>query len=97
MGTPPELSGRARGAACLLIVALAPSKPEVLKTGLARFQRGVSPQDHILALKQLALLLKAGVPLVQGIGTLKNQATHPVLGAAFADMEKRLRTGEDQS
>jgi len=78
----------------LLIVALAPGKQETQKTGMARFRRGVSAQDHILALKQLALLLKAGVPLVQGIGTLKNQATHPVLGTAFADMEKRLRTGE---
>ena len=78
----------------LLLVALAPSKPEALKTRMTRFRRGVSIQDHILALKQLALLLKAGVPLVQGISTLKNQASHPILGAAFTDMEKRLRTGE---
>jgi general secretion pathway protein F len=78
----------------LLLVSLAPAKADLLKTRLARFQRGVSAQDRILALKQLALLLKAGVPLVQGIGTLKNQATHPVLGAAFGEMEKRLRSGE---
>jgi len=78
----------------LVLLNLSPSKAEALKGSFARFQRGVTAQDRILAMKQLSLLLKAGVPLVQGIGTLKNQATHPVLGTAFADMEKRLRTGE---
>ncbi len=78
----------------LTLVNLAAVKPEVLKTGLALLRRSVTVQDHLLALKQLALLLKAGVPLVQGIGTLKNQATHPSLALAFAEMEKRLRGGD---
>lgn len=78
----------------LTVVSLAGAKPTAAKTGALSFQRGVTVQDRILALKQLALLLKAGVPLVQGIGTLKNQATHPTLAEAFAGMEKRLRTGD---
>lgn len=78
----------------LTVVSLAGAKPQAAKTGAFGFQRGVTAQDRILALKQLALLLKAGVPLVQGIGTLKNQATHPTLAEAFAGMEKRLRTGD---
>jgi general secretion pathway protein F len=78
----------------LTVVSLAASASQALRTGRFSFQRGVGTQDRILALKQLALLLKAGVPLVQGIGTLKNQATHPVLAEAFANMEKRLRTGD---
>jgi general secretion pathway protein F len=79
----------------LTLVALAAAKQaHAAKTGLFRLQRSVTAQDRILALKQLALLLKAGVPLVQGIGTLKNQATHPTLATAFAGMEKRLRTGD---
>ncbi len=60
----------------------------------ALFQRRMTIQDKILALKQLALLLKSGVPLVQGIGTLKGQASHPTLASAFAEVEKRLRGGE---
>ncbi|MGE0282448.1 MAG: type II secretion system F family protein [Rhodospirillaceae bacterium] len=78
----------------LTVVSLATAATQVAKTGILNFQRGVSTQDRILALKQLALLLKAGVPLVQGIGTLKNQAAHPVLAEAFAAMEKRLRGGD---
>jgi len=78
----------------LTLVSLSASKPEALKSTFALFQRPATAQDHILTLKQLALLLKAGVPLVQGIGTLKNQAAHPSLAKAFADMEKRLRGGD---
>src|SRR4051812_39210391 len=77
----------------LTLVSLALAKQE-MRARLAGLQRRASVQDRILALKQLALLLKAGVPLVQGIGTLKNQATHPTFSAAFGEMEKRLRSGE---
>jgi len=78
----------------LTLVSLAAAKPPAAKAGLFNIQRGVTAQDRILALKQLALLLKAGVPLIQGIGALKNQASHPVLTEAFAGMEKRLRAGD---
>jgi len=76
-------------------VSLTAARAEILKkTGLTLLNRSVTVQDRILALKQLALLLKAGVPLVQGIGTLKNQATHPTLAIAFGNMEKQLRAGD---
>lgn len=78
----------------VISLAAATVKTQTAKAGLFNLQRGPSVQDRILALKQLALLLKAGVPLVQGIGTLKNQAGHPVLAEAFAGMEKRLRGGD---
>jgi general secretion pathway protein F len=79
----------------LTVISLAiAAKPQPAKTGVLNLQRTATVQDRILALKQLALLLKAGVPLVQGIGTLKNQAAHPTLAEAFAGMEKRLRTGD---
>jgi len=78
----------------LTLVSLAAAKPPAAKAILFNIQRGVTAQDRILALKQLALLLKAGVPLIQGIGALKNQASHPVLTEAFAGMEKRLRAGD---
>ena len=78
----------------LTLISLSGAGREPLKARASLFQRGVTAQDRILALKQLALLLRSGVPLVRGIGTLKNQTSHPILSKAFADMEKRLRGGE---
>lgn len=78
----------------LTLVSLVAARQQTGKTGLFNIQRGLTAQDRILALKQLALLLKAGVPLIQGIGALKNQASHPILTEAFAGIEKRLRSGE---
>ncbi len=78
----------------LTLVELAPARTEATAGSAFLRRRGVTDQDRILALKQLSLLLKAGVPLVQGIGTLKGQATHPLLSTAFGEMEKRLRTGD---
>lgn len=78
----------------LALVDLKPVRLEGLKSGPLLRQRGVTAQDRILVLKQLALLLKAGVPLVQGIGTLKNHAPHPLLAAALGEIEKRLRAGD---
>lgn len=90
----PREAQRALEGQGLTLVELSPARPEALKGGGFLSRRGVTPQDRILALKQLALLLKAGVPLVQGIGTLRTQASHPILTKAFGDMEKRLRTGD---
>lgn len=68
----------------------------VSATPAARGSRSRKPptaQDHILSLKQLSLLLNAGVPLVQAVATLKSQGIHPALSLAFQDIEKRIRTG----
>jgi general secretion pathway protein F len=78
----------------LTLVSLSLASQESAKTWGTLFQRRLTAQDRILSLKQLALLLRSGVPLLQGIGTLKGQASHPVLSKAFTDMEKRLRGGE---
>ncbi|HCX15174.1 MAG TPA: type II secretion system F family protein [Rhodospirillaceae bacterium] len=78
----------------LTLVSLSTARQELLKRPGTLFQRGVTAQDRILALKQLALLLRSGVPLVQAISTLKGQATHPALSKAFGDMERHLRSGE---
>jgi general secretion pathway protein F len=79
----------------LTLLSLSAADREPLKAGaISFFQRSVTAQDRILALKQLALLLRSGVPLVQAISTLKNQASHPTLSKAFNGMEKRLRGGE---
>ncbi len=78
----------------LTLLSLSEVREDSKKITSALFQRRLTAQDRILAIKQLALLLRSGVPLVQGIGTLKGQSTHPTLSTAFGEMEKRLRSGE---
>lgn len=58
------------------------------------FQGRPSPQEIMLSLKQLALLLTSGVPMIRAIETLKGQSLHPDISAGFADLERRLRSGQ---
>ena len=57
------------------------------------FRQNPTDQDHILTIKQMALLLNAGVPLISGIDTLKGQSIHPKLSDAFEQLAKSLRSG----
>src|SRR6202012_5010392 len=68
----------------LAVVELAPAKAGTPTGPAALLRGGVTIQDRILTLKQLALLLKSGVALVSGISTLKTQAMHPAMTVAFA-------------
>lgn len=58
------------------------------------FQRPPQTQEILLSLKQLALLLTSGVPMIRAIETLKQQNLHPVISSGFADLERRLRSGQ---
>jgi general secretion pathway protein F len=58
------------------------------------FKRRPQNQEIVLSLKQLALLLTSGVPMIRAIETLKQQKLHPEISAGFADLEKRLRGGQ---
>ena len=57
------------------------------------FRNSPTDQDYILTVKQMALLLNAGVPLISGIDTLKTQSIHPFLTKAFEQLAKSLRSG----
>jgi general secretion pathway protein F len=78
----------------LALVTLARARAPTTSAAKVLLRRGVTTQDRILVLKQLALLLRSGVALVTGIATLKSQSMHPVLSQGFAAMEKRLRSGD---
>ena len=58
------------------------------------FQRRPQTQEITLALKQLSLLLTSGVPMIRAVETLKQQNLHPEISKGFADLERRLRTGQ---
>lgn len=55
--------------------------------------RPPSDQAYILTVKQLSLLLNAGVPLITAVETLKSQGLHPDIAKGFEAMSKALRAG----
>jgi general secretion pathway protein F len=58
------------------------------------FQRGPSGRDDALLMEQLALLLSAGIPLLDAVASLRGQALHPSYVESLATIEKRLRSGQ---
>ncbi|MEQ9445257.1 MAG: type II secretion system F family protein [Rhodospirillaceae bacterium] len=74
-------------------VSLERQKPKKNRASLLSGKRAPSPQDYILTVKQLALLLNSGVPLITAVDTLKSQGLHPQLIEAFESMSKALRSG----
>ena len=75
-------------------VTMSPVRPAIRgKEGLT-WKRAPSDQDYILTLKQMSLLLSAGVPLITGIETLRSQSIHASLTLAFETLSKALRSGE---
>jgi len=83
---------RALEARSLLPVSLATAKPAAVRTSW--FQRPPSANDDALLVEQMALLLCAGIPLLDAVASLKTQALHPSFVAALAEVERRLRAGE---
>jgi general secretion pathway protein F len=64
------------------------------KTGRTRlFNRGPSAKDRLLTLRELALLLRAGLPLVDAVKAIGENAAHEILRTAFAAIGQRLRGG----
>jgi general secretion pathway protein F len=68
------------------------ARPKAKSTTL--FQRGPTPRQDALLVQQLALLLCAGIPLLDAVSSLRGQALHPDYVGALANIERRLRSGE---
>jgi general secretion pathway protein F len=47
-----------------------------------------------IATRQLAILLRSGIPLVEGLTALIDQVEHPDLKAAFTEARNRVNEGE---
>jgi general secretion pathway protein F len=83
---------RAIEAQGLAPLSILPAKPAVRSWVL--FQGRPKNQEIVLSLKQLSLLLTSGVPMIRAIETLKQQQLHPDISSGFADLERRLRSGQ---
>ena len=60
---------------------------------LGRLFRRISPMDVAVSTRQLAVLLRAGVPLVEALGALIEQLDQPELKAAFTDTRNQVNEG----
>jgi general secretion pathway protein F len=60
----------------------------------ARFSRGLTNRDCILAMGELATLVEAGVPLGETLSVLAERNDKPEIVAAFVEMDRRLKRGQ---
>ena len=58
-----------------------------------RLFRRVSPMDVAVATRQLSVLLRSGVPLVEALNALIEQLDQPELKAAFTDTRNQVNEG----
>lgn len=65
------------------------AKPTRLRGGGGR----VSARDMALTTRQLAVLLRAGMPLVEALAAMIEQTTRPRLRAAFYDIRDKVNAG----
>ena len=61
------------------------------------FQRPVNTQDLLLFCRQMATLLKAGVPILRALNGLQESATHAGFGRVLASLQQSLSSGRDLS
>jgi len=60
-----------------------------------RIFRRVSPMDVAVATRQLSVLLRSGVPLVEALSALIEQLDHPELKNAFTDTRNQVNEGSN--
>jgi general secretion pathway protein F len=58
------------------------------------FRAAPSARDDALLMEQLALLLCAGIPLLEAVASLRNPGQHPAYIEGLALIERKLRAGE---
>lgn len=61
--------------------------------GGRRKKTRVKPGDFLLFNQQLSALLRAGIPVLQSIGLLKNRSQSSALRTMLADVEEKIKSG----
>jgi type II secretory pathway component PulF len=69
-------------------------KPEARRGSSIFRPRGVSARDVTVFSRQLASLLKAGVPILRALTTIRDQTSKPDFRRVVEDVEQRIRRGE---
>lgn len=92
-GVADQLSGM--GYIPVLIEEQAPSRLSGIDLN-ALFTK-VTPQDLIVFSRQLATLMSAGIPFIQGLLTLEKQSENPLLKAAISQVRRDVEGGSSFS
>ncbi|MDR3688786.1 MAG: type II secretion system F family protein [Fimbriimonas sp.] len=61
------------------------------------FVRKPTLQDMVIATRQLATMMRAGMPMMETLNLVSSQVTKPTLKVAFRDLEKAVSGGESLS
>src|SRR5690606_27468347 len=61
---------------------------------LARFFKRMSTQDLALATRQLGVLTRSGIPLVEGLSAMIEQLEQPDLKSALTDARNKVNEGK---
>jgi type IV pilus assembly protein PilC len=69
----------------------------ILRPGGGAAKSRVKQSDFLLFNQQLSALLRAGIPMLQSIGLLKNRSASSSLQSVLADVEERIKSGSPLS
>lgn len=75
------------------LVSLSIEKEEKEKS-FTLFKSSLKTQDHIMVIEELGVLLKAGVPLADGVESIASSGIHPDITTAFENINNDLKRGE---
>ncbi len=79
----------------LIIISVNPVKKSVFSQSSTT--KKVKPDDVVIFSRQLATMVDAGIPILQGLNALKDQVTNPTFQKALATMEADIRHGSSLS
>lgn len=70
------------------------AKRSAREVDFKKFFNRLGTMEVAIATRQLAILLRSGIPLVEGLTALIDQVEHPDLQAAFTEARNRVNEGE---
>jgi general secretion pathway protein F len=91
--TEPALLAQLRRMGCMPIQVSAKDGATSVSWSLLK-RRGTSSKDRLLFARQLATLVRAGVPLDRSLSLCRDLAEKPALGAVIGATLKELRSGQ---
>lgn len=80
----------------LIIISVAQVKESSFK-GVSFGQKSVKPDDLVIFTRQLATMVDAGIPLLQGLDALMEQVTHPYFKSVVTNVKDDIEVGSSLS
>ena len=71
----------------------AKAKEKKKSSGSSLFKKKITPQDTVIFSKQFATMVKAGLPILNTLGMLRDQTEHPTMKEIIEDIRRSLEGG----